>query len=54
MKLLFSTNKTQKIIDPKKHPTSKSNFITESLRMNMMDRLKNTTTCTSCGKNKVY
>jgi hypothetical protein len=54
MKLLFSANKTQQIIDPKKHPTSKSEVVTESLRMNMVDRLKNTKTCTSCGKNKVY
>jgi len=54
MKLLFSANKTQKIIDPQKHPSPKSIIVTESLRMNMLDRLKNTKTCTSCGKNKLY
>jgi hypothetical protein len=54
MKLLFSANKTQHIIDPKKHPRPKSTVATEELKMNMIDRLKNSKTCTSCGKNKVY
>ena len=54
MKLLFSANKTQTIIDHKKHPAPKSNIVNEDLRMNMVERLKNTKTCTSCGKNKVY
>ena len=54
MKLLFSANKTRTIIDPKKHPTPKNEVATEDLRMNMVERLKNTKTCTSCGKNKVY
>ena len=54
MKLLFSANKTHTIINSKKHPTPKSDIVTEELRMNMVERLKNTKTCTSCGKNKVY
>jgi hypothetical protein len=54
MKLLFSANKTQTIIDPKKHRTPKNEIATEDLRMNMVERLKNTKTCTNCGKNKVY
>lgn len=54
MKLLFSANKTHTIINPKKHITSKNEITNENLRMNMIERLKNTKTCTSCGKNKVY
>ena len=54
MKLLFSANKTQHIIDPKKHHRLKSTVATEEMKMNMIDRLKNSKTCTSCGKNKVY
>jgi hypothetical protein len=54
MKLLFSANKTQTIIDPKKHPIPKNEIATEDLRINMVERLKNTKTCTNCGKNKVY
>uniref|UniRef100_A0A6C0IN25 Uncharacterized protein n=1 Tax=viral metagenome TaxID=1070528 RepID=A0A6C0IN25_9ZZZZ len=54
MKLLFSANKTQHVINPQKYPRPKSMIATEDLKMNMIDRLKNTKTCTSCGKNKVY
>jgi len=53
MNLLFSANKTQQLIDPKKHPRPKSSLVTEDLRFNMVDRLKGTISCSTCGKNKV-